>query len=210
MQIALAEETRLSDLEAEKQLKLQKENYDKQLQIFKDGKFAQLDFSKIADKDMGQFTKDTAISTLEALAQNNKRAFQINKAYKTAEAIMNTAQGVTKALASGNIIMAGIIGAMGIAQVATIQSQQYSGRALGGRVQAGSTYMVGEQGAEMFVPDRSGTIIPNKDLGRATNVNITINANDTQGFDDLLVKRRSVIVNVINDALNSQGREALI
>jgi tape measure domain-containing protein len=39
---------------------------------------------------------------------------------------------------------------------------------------------------------------------------ITVNANDTQGFDDLLVKRRSVIVNVINDALNSQGREAII
>ena len=209
-QIALAEETRLADLEAEKQLKLQKENYDKQLQIFKDGKFAQLDFSKIADKDMGKFTKDTAVSTLEALAQNNKKAFQINKAYKTAEAIMNTAQGVSKALASGNIVMAGIIGAMGVAQVATIQSQQYSGRALGGRVQAGSTYMVGEQGAEMFIPDQSGTIVANKNLGRATNVNITINANDTQGFDDLLVKRRSVIVNVINDALNSQGKEAII
>ena len=209
-QIALAEETRLADLEAEKQLKLQKENYDKQLQIFKDGKFAQLDFSKIADKDMGKFTKDTAVSTLEALAQNNKKAFQINKAYKTAEAIMNTAQGVSKALASGNIVMAGIIGAMGIAQVSTIQAQQYSGRALGGRVQAGSTYMVGEQGAEMFIPDQSGTIVANKNLGRATNVNITINANDTQGFDDLLVKRRSVIVNVINDALNSQGKEAII
>ena len=211
MQIALSEETRLSDLEAEKQLKLQKENYDKQLQIFKDGKFAQLDFSKIADKDMGQFTKDTAISTLEALAQNNKRAFQINKAYKTAEAIMNTAQGVTKALASGNFILAGIIGAMGFAQVATIQSQQYSGRALGGRVQAGSTYMVGEGGKpEMFVPDQSGTIIPNSKLGGQTNIYLTVNANDTQGFDELLVKRRSVIVNVINDALNSQGREALV
>jgi len=211
MQIALSEETRLSDLEAEKQLKLQKENYDKQLQIFKDGKFAQLDFSKIADKDMGQFTKDTAISTLEALAQNNKRAFQINKAYKTAEAIMNTAQGVTKALASGNFILAGIIGAMGFAQVATIQSQQYSGRALGGRVQAGSTYMVGEGGKpEMFVPDQSGTIIPNSKLGGQTNIYLTVNANDTQGFDELLVKRRSVIVNVINDALNSQGKEALV
>lgn len=201
------------ELEKKKQDAIRKEqqqNYDKQLQIFKDGKFAQLDFSKIADKDMSEFTKDTAISTLEALAQNNKRAFQINKAYKTAEAIMNTAQGVSKALASGNILMAGIIGAMGVAQVATIQSQQYSGRALGGRVQAGSTYMVGEQGAEMFVPDQSGTIVANKDLGRATNVNITINANDTQGFDDLLVKRRSVIVNVINDALNSKGKEAII
>ena len=70
--------------------------------------------------------------------------------------------------------------------------------------------MVGEQGAEMFIPDQSGTIVANKNLGRATNVNITINANDTQGFDDLLVKRRSVIVNVINDALNSQGKEALV
>jgi SLT domain-containing protein len=160
---------------------------------------------------MSKFTKDTAVSTLEALAQNNKRAFQINKAYKTAEAIMNTAQGVTKALATGNFILAGIIGAMGFAQVATIQSQQYSGRALGGRVQAGSTYMVGEGGKpEMFVPDQSGTIIPNSKLGGQTNIYLTVNANDTQGFDDLLVKRRSVIVNVINDALNSQGREALI
>jgi hypothetical protein len=208
--IFLAEEIRLSDKAEQEKAKLQKKNYDDQLQIFKDGKFAQLDFSKIADEDMGKFTKDTAVSTLEALAQNNKRAFQINKAYKTAEAIMNTAQGVSKALASGNIVMAGIIGAMGVAQVATIQSQQYSGRALGGRVQAGSTYMVGEQGAEMFIPDQSGTIVANKDLGRATNVNITINANDTEGFDDLLVKRRSTIINVINDALNSKGKEAII
>jgi DNA repair exonuclease SbcCD ATPase subunit len=208
--IGLAEETRLSDLEAEKQLKLQKENYDKQLQIFKDGKFAQLDFSKIADKDMSKFQIQTAKDTLDALAQNNKTLFRINKAYKTAEAIMNTAQGVTKALSTGNYILAGIIGAMGVAQVATIQSQQYSGRALGGRVQAGSTYMVGEQGAEMFIPDQSGTIIPNKNLGRATNINFTINTVDARGIDELLTSRRNTIVNVINDALNRQGKEALV
>jgi tape measure domain-containing protein len=203
----------LIDLEKKKAdeiAKINKQNYDEQFSLFKDGKFAQMDFNKIAEGDMSKFTKDTAKETLDALAQNNKTFFRINKAYKTAEAIMNTAQGVTKALSTGNYVLAGIIGAMGVAQVATIQSQQYSGRALGGRVQAGSTYMVGEQGAEMFIPDQSGTIVANKNLGRATNVNITINANDTQGFDDLLVKRRSVIVNVINDALNSQGREALV
>jgi tape measure domain-containing protein len=201
----------LEKKKADEIAKINKQNYDEQFSLFKDGKFAQMDFNKIAEGDMSKFTKDTAVSTLEALAQNNKRAFQINKAYKTAEAIMNTAQGVTKALASGNYILAGIIGAMGFAQVATIQSQQYSGRALGGRVQAGSTYMVGEGGKpEMFVPDQSGTIIPNSKLGGQTNIYLTVNANDTQGFDDLLVKRRSVIVNVINDALNSQGREALI
>ena len=203
----------LIDLEKKKAdeiAKINKQNYDEQFSLFKDGKFAQMDFNKIAEGDMSKFTKDTAKETLDALAKNNKTLFRINKAYKTAEAIMNTAQGVTKALSTGNYILAGIIGAMGVAQVATIQSQQYSGRALGGRVQAGSTYMVGEQGAEMFIPDQSGTIVANKNLGRATNVNITINANDTQGFDDLLIRRRSVIVNVINDALNSQGKEALI
>ena len=201
----------LEKKKADEIAKINKKNYDEQFSLFKDGKFAQMDLNKIAEGNMSKFTKDTAVSTLEALAQNNKRAFQINKAYKTAEAIMNTAQGVTKALATGNFILAGIIGAMGFAQVATIQSQQYSGRALGGRVQAGSTYMVGEGGKpEMFVPDQSGTIIPNSKLGGQTNIYLTVNANDTQGFDDLLVKRRSVIVNVINDALNSQGREALI
>jgi len=100
---------------------------------------------------------------------------------------------------------------MGAVQIASIQSQQYQGRAMGGRVQAGSSYMVGEGGKpEMFVPDQSGTIIPNSQLARQTTVNVNVYANDTEGFDDLLVKRRSTIVNVINDALNSQGKEALI
>jgi len=69
--------------------------------------------------------------------------------------------------------------------------------------------MVGEAGREMFVPQSSGTIVPNNQLA-GTNVNITIMANDTEGFDDLLLRRRSTIVNVVNDALNSQGKEALV
>jgi len=94
--------------------------------------------------------------------------------------------------------------------VAQIRSQNYSGRALGGKVQDGSAYMVGEQGPEMFVPSQSGTIIPNKKMGSATNVNITINTIDARGVDELLTSRRSTIVNVINDALNRQGKEALV
>lgn len=35
------------------------------------------------------------------------------------------------------------------------------GRAAGGPVRAGSAYMVGERGPEMFVPGRSGSIVPN-------------------------------------------------
>ena len=107
-------------------------------------------------------------------------------------------------------IEAGITLARGMAQVSAIRSQSYQGRALGGSVAEGRAYMVGEQGPEMMIPSQSGTIIPNKDLGRQTVINVNIQANDTEGFDDLLIKRRSVIVNVINDALNTQGKEALI
>jgi TP901 family phage tail tape measure protein len=41
-----------------------------------------------------------------------------------------------------------------------------TGRASGGPVQAGTPYMVGEEGPELFVPSRSGSIIPN-DFGGA-------------------------------------------
>ena len=52
------------------------------------------------------------------------------------------------------------------------------GRAIGGSVQAGKPYMVGERGQEMFVPNQSGSIVPNNKLGSSgggVTVNQTIN-----------------------------------
>jgi len=49
-------------------------------------------------------------------------------------------------------------------------------RAAGGPVSAGSPYLVGERGPELIVPNRSGTVIPNNQLGGGTVVvNQTIN-----------------------------------
>jgi ABC-type cobalt transport system substrate-binding protein len=190
---------------------LREQEVNEQLRIFKSGKFQELDLTKLTEEQKKDFTINAGKQVLGALAKNNKKAFELNKALATAEAIVNTAQGVTKALSTANYIQAFLIGAMGAIQIATIQSQQYQGRAMGGRVQAGSAYMVGEGGKpEMFVPDQSGTIIPNSQLARQTTVNVNVYANDTEGFDDLLVKRRSTIINVINDALNTQGKEALV
>ena len=45
--------------------------------------------------------------------------------------------------------------------------KQLDGKAEGGRVEAGTPYMVGELGKELFVPDVSGDIIPNDQLGPA-------------------------------------------
>ena len=50
------------------------------------------------------------------------------------------------------------------------------GRAAGGPVNAGTTYLVGERGPELFTPSGSGSIIPNHKLsGGGGSVNITVN-----------------------------------
>lgn len=51
-------------------------------------------------------------------------------------------------------------------------------KAIGGSVQAGKPYMVGERGMEMFVPNQSGSIIPNNAMGGGgVSVNIINNSN---------------------------------
>ena len=50
-------------------------------------------------------------------------------------------------------------------------------RANGGPVSAGQSYMVGERGAEMFVPNAGGRIVPNEDLtGGSTNIVVNVDA----------------------------------
>jgi hypothetical protein len=53
-----------------------------------------------------------------------------------------------------------------------------TGKAIGGPVQSGQPYMVGERGPEMFVPNQSGSIIPNKKMGGGVTV---INNVDARG-----------------------------
>jgi len=60
------------------------------------------------------------------------------------------------------------------------------GKAIGGSVQSGKPYMVGERGAEMFVPNQSGSIIPSNRLssggGGTTivqNINVTTGVQQT-------------------------------
>ena len=53
-----------------------------------------------------------------------------------------------------------------------------TGKAIGGPVQSGQPYMVGERGPEMFVPNQSGSIVPNKKMGGGVTV---INNVDARG-----------------------------
>jgi hypothetical protein len=123
---------------------------------------------------------------------------------------MNTYMAATKALATYpwpfGLVAAAAAVASGMAQVAQIRSQSYSGRALGGPVMGGTPYLVGESGPELFTPNTTGSITRNSDLGGSTtNVNFTIVANDAQGFDDLLLERRGLITQIISDARLEEG-----
>jgi len=86
-------------------------------------------------------------------------------------------------------------------------------RASGGSVQKGQPYMVGEQGAELFVPNQSGQIQQSARGGNgsgATTVNFNINTVDASGFEELLVRSRGTITQLINSAVNERGSKNLI
>jgi hypothetical protein len=198
--------------EAKETLDTMQRNYDEQLAILRSGKFAELDLEKLSTEQKKDLAKTAGRDLLGQLAQNNKKAFQINKALNYAEAIMNTATGVTKFIREGNLIMAAIVGGLGAIQIAKIANTQYQGRAGGGAVNKDQPYMVGEKGPEMFVPSGSGKIVPNNQLAspQPVNVNFNINTVDARGFNELLVNSRGLIVNMINSAVNEKGRQAIV
>lgn len=68
-------------------------------------------------------------------------------------------------------------------------------RANGGPVQAGTPYIVGERGAEMFVPSRSGSIVPNNALGGGMVVNV-----DARGAADPAAVRAQVEMGIAQAA----------
>lgn len=175
-----------------------------------------INFEKKSELEKTQFALGNLQTVFGALAAQNKKAFEANKALAIASALVNTYQGATKALATYpwpfGLIAAAAAVASGLAQVAAIRSQQYSGRALGGPVMGGTGYIVGENGPELFTPNTTGSITRNDQLGSSqpVNVNFTIVANDTQGFDQLLTSRKGVITQIISDAMLERGQRSMV
>lgn len=212
------------------------------------------------------------LKSLEAKKEAMKRkAFEQDKKMKMAQAIIGTATGITQALSSApapyNMILAGLVGAMGMAQVSLISGMTYNGgsasadtsaptsvsagkrgssidmassrsaagelgymrgnQGIGGannftpaftgakyRAAGGNTaFVVGEQGPEMFVPDRPGTIVPADEtaagLQPTVNANINISAVDAQGVEEVLLNQRGNIIGMLREAANSNGETFL-
>ena len=180
---------------------------------FKDAKFKEIDFQKMTQKEAQQLTRAGFRTALQEGAKHNKALFRINQAMNIAEAIMNTATGVTSALKLGPIIgppLALAIGAMGAVQVATIAAQQPPAQFGGVRV-ANQPFLVGEKGPELFTPATAGTVTPNHQLESApTHIVFNINTVDAKGFGALLDTRKAQIVNMINSARNQKGQSNIV
>jgi len=88
--------------------------------------------------------------------------------------------------------------------------------ASGGAVAKGQPTVVGENGAELFIPNQTGQITQSSrgtgggSGGGSSTVNFNITTLDASGFDDLLVRNRGTITQIINSAVNERGSNNLI
>ena len=81
----------------------------------------------------------------------------------------------------------------------------------GGSVRGGMPITVGERGRELFVPNTSGTIVPNHDLARSgMNITFNIQANDVRGIKELLIDNRATIINLVNQGANQKGKSNVV
>jgi hypothetical protein len=140
-----------------------------------------------------------------------KRATEIFKFEAIREALVSAYKAGAKALASVpfpfNIAAAGAVVGAGLKFVDKIK-----GFEKGGAVSKGQPVMVGERGAELFIPNSTGQITQSArgtDTG-TTNINFNISALDSRGVKELLIDNRATIVNAVNSALNEKGKEALV
>ena len=66
------------------------------------------------------------------------------------------------------------------------------GRAVGGPVTSGFPYIIGERGPELFMPNTSGSIIPNNKLSSSKSSNISITVNAGMGANGAQIGREIV------------------
>jgi tape measure domain-containing protein len=192
-------------------LERQKKEVNDALKMITEGNASKADIEKLSQEQKIQVLYQGGKDALNALAQFNEKAFKIAKALAIAESLQNTYRAVSNALATFpfplNIAIAGIMAARGYAEVQKIRGTQYTGaRRQGGLVGENQSYLVGEDGPEMFTPSSSGRITPNDQMGQGVTVNFNISTVNADGFDEILLNRRSTIVGIINEATNKRGR----
>ena len=174
------------------------------------------DFVMTGKMNFQDFARTIVRSFVEMLiGQAVKMAFAkslaLFKANQVAKATMSAITSAVNTLTSMPFPLNVALGASALAFAMGFVNK-IKGFEKGGRPPVGRPSIVGEKGAELFVPDQAGTIVPNDKLGmgKPVTVNFNINTVDATGFEELLVNSRGVLINLINSAVNEKGQRAII
>ena len=198
-----------------KKLETNQKTIDQMVKQILAGNASAIQIQKLSDQDKIKLAMSTGLELLNEAGQYNKTAFNAAKALAISMAIINGIDATISSYRTGSQLGGPILGAVFAAvtaasiaaQISKIRSTQYTGaRRQGGLVGENQSYLVGESGPEMFTPSSSGRITPNDQMSQGVTVNFNISTVDADGFDEILINRRSTIVGIINEATNKRGR----
>ncbi len=153
-------------------------------------------------KELGQkILVDILSFTIQLVIQRKIEAVLVDKGIIKEKQKLTLIQQQTKALQQQAMFKGGLslFGGFGLF-------------AKGGAVSKGRPVIVGERGPELFVPNQTGQITQNaRGLGgQGAVVNFNITTLDASGFEDMLVRSRGTISNIINQSLNEKGVTNLV
>lgn len=154
---------------------------EEELQVLRDQLDANFKATQLADVRLAQETELN-----KKLKEQEAQAKQLDDAFRN-----GIVDALTAAIDGTKSLSDSLVGV--IRQMAKLILQQqlmnalsgfsfssfFGFRANGGPVSAGSPYIVGERGPEMFVPSGSGKIVANDQLGGSTNVVVNVDASGT-------------------------------
>lgn len=116
---------------------------DKEVEANKNAKDKGIAFDRDKEASLRQQINVEKVERAKALEERKKIARQ-EKALAISASILNTAAGVAKALATANIPLAVIIGAIGALQIATISAQKFAeGGTFGATIEGGKSHAQG-------------------------------------------------------------------
>ena len=187
---------------------------DSNVSAITSGNAKEINIEGMKHKEFGIMGAKAGREALSIMANQNKKAFELNKAVSLIEIGVNTAQAVTKVMSQTGVgaplAIPGII-ALGAAQAAVVASSTYPGKATGGVGFMGQTYAVNEYGQETltlpFAGARINSVEDSKKIGGGgpTEINYNIKAFDGQSVDQLLRKRQGLITSMHREAMMENG-----
>ena len=164
-----------------------------------------LGFTKVTDLGKKKFNQMETLGTKVAKTLEDGLVNAFMNIGKGADSLRNLMDNILKQIVAELIrvfVVQRAVGAFG-----TWAGLSLPGKAMGGPVAGGQSYIVGEKGPEIFTPGQSGHITPNSQLGAGTNVNVSFNitAFDSQSATSAIAEQAPTIVGIVEQSFRKRG-----